>query len=148
MAQDFKKDGLEANPIQLWKYTRLHKKSFPPRILVWGSVNSVEQLARFNHNWEFVVAEDNPIFIDFSLPNLKVVWQEGLAQEKLYEMLASVDYLFCDKEDSALWLVGMLCGATPLFTIGEVENVVENTCIPNLIDRIENWEKAENLLTN
>ena len=147
MAQNCNTSGLNLDPISLWRFTRLRKNAAPVRLLVWTNDN-VELLARQNIFLEIFVAEENTNFIDPRIPNLKVVWKASYQDTKLYELFGSIDYILCDKADQETWLAAMLCGATPLYSMADIENVVKNNSAPTVVDRIENWEKAESLLTS
>ena len=108
--------------------------------------NKFFPIAEKNHQWEFL------LLTKFSLEdphysNLKILWEDSLKPEQLYKLYSSADYVLVDVDKPQIWLPAMFCGATPIHEIEQLEKAVKNTSPLSLVERIENWEKAESILT-
>lgn len=148
MEQSLGENGLQnLNPMYFWKYVRADKNRITPRVIIQVEKNiDFFYIAEQAHQWEFLLLTNN-FLQDPHFPNVKIMWGDSLTPEQRYKLYSSADYVLSDIEKPELWLPAMFCGATPIYDLEQLESVVEKTEPLTIVERIENWENAENTLT-
>ena len=148
MEQESDENGLQnLNPMYLWKFVRMDKTRNTPRVLVQVARNpKIFDIAEQNHEWEFVILSNND-WEDPRFPNVKLLWADSLAGERLYRIYASADIILTEIDKPEKWLPAMFCGVTPLYSLEQLSKALENPQVLPIVSRIENWETAQNTLT-
>lgn len=133
----------DLNPQYLWKFVRINKRSHIPAMLYYKTTpQNVEGLNYWRHT---ILTEAGTA--DTPQPNVRIVWADNLPSVEFFNLCAMTDYFYCPEEYTNEWLAAMLCGASVVHDKNAYESAILHRLPLSLVGRIENWDKAQELLT-
>lgn len=144
MAQESDENGLKnLNVLRYWKYV-LKNKTSTLSIVFARQVNPQVLMQTTFYNVFF----QDGVFPNEDLAFYRgtVVSREQLENENGGEFWGKIDYLYCEKDDP-LQNLAMACGVTCITDEIEILSKIVNKVKPDSLSRVENFEKAKNLLT-
>lgn len=137
---------MSLDPMHYWDYVMKKGERTRPEIRLVDYDIEVEKLVKIAYNnpkYIFrVESENNPGMIPVYQENVHYVWRGILSEKERLRALNNTDYVIY-KDGNDRGLEAELCGAK---RIG-LEEINENLTVLNSVERIENWEKARNVLT-
>lgn len=137
--------GLNLDPMFFWpQVMRWHEKVCPMVVFQGFTPPKLSEWSDKYKNVDFIVEDGDEII---NKPNVSFRWRERMDYKSWVESWARTDYLVCDKNNKDYWLQASLCGTRALHTLEDFERMLPTLIPLAKIDRIDNWEKAKNLLT-
>ena len=133
------------NPMYYWQFVMKKKADRLPCVVIKGDptvsvVRLIQQYQNYPIHW---IIEDGQEISE--IKNILYRDSSHLSYHEWVKNWSSVDFLICKESEKDYWMVALLCGVSVIFD----DNIQDLPSIQVLssVDRIENWEKAKNLLT-